>query len=56
MDWKEGKLTKAVIHSKSGGICRIKYNNLLRTRGLKKTKEANVYSVNTKAGEDYILR
>ena len=56
MDWKEGKLTKAVIHSKSGGVCRIKYDNTLKTKGLKKTKEANVYSLNTKAGEDYILR
>ena len=56
MDWKEGKLTKAVIHSKSGGVCRIKYDNTLKTKGLKKTKEANVYSLNTKAGEDYILK
>ena len=56
MDWKEGKLTKAVIHSKNGGICRIKYNNTLKAKGLKKTKEANVYSLNTKAGEDYILK
>ena len=56
MDWKEGKLTKAVIHSKNGGMCRIKYNNTLKSKGLKKTKEANIYSLNTKAGKDYILK
>ena len=56
MDWKEGKLTKAVIHSKNGGMCRIKYDNTLKSKGLKKTKEANVFSLNTKAGEDYILK
>ena len=56
MDWKEGKLTKAVIHSKNGGMCRIKYNNTLKAKGLKKTKEANVYTLNTKIGEDYILK
>ena len=56
MDWKEGKLTKAVIHSKNGGMCRIKYNNTLKAKGLKKTKEANIYTLNTKIGEDYILK
>ena len=56
MDWKEGKLTKAVIHSKSGGACQIKYDNTLKAKGLKKTKKVNVYLLNTKAGEDYILK
>ncbi len=56
MDWKEGKLTKAVIHSKHEGVCRIKYGNKLKAKGLKKTKEANIYSINTKIGEDYILK
>ena len=56
MDWKEGKLTKAVIHSKNGGVCRIKYGNRLKANGLKKTKDANIYSINTKKGEDYILK
>ena len=56
MDWKEGKLTKAVIHSKHGGVCRIKYGNRLKANGLKKTKDANIYSINTKKGEDYILK
>ena len=56
MDWKEGKLTKAVIHSKNGGVCRIKYGNRLKANGLKKTKDANIYSINTKIGEDYILK
>ena len=56
MDWKEGKLTKAVIHSNNGGTCRIKYNNALKSKGLKKTKETDVYSLSTKIGEDYILK
>jgi alpha-L-fucosidase 2 len=56
MDWKEGKLTKAVSHSKNGGVCRIKYGNRLKANGLKKTKDANIYSINTKKGEDYILK
>ena len=56
MDWKEGKLIKAVIHSKSGGACQIKYDNTLKAKGLKKTKKVNIYLLNTKAGEDYILK
>ena len=56
MDWKEGKLIKAVIHSKSGGVCQIKYDNTLKAKGLKKTKKVNVYLLNTKVGEDYILK
>ena len=55
IDWKEGKLTKAVIRSKLGGICKLRSNTLLKGKGLKKTKEANVYTLSTKANNEYIL-
>ena len=55
IDWKDGKLTRAVIHSKHGGACRLRSNNALRGKGLKKTKEAGVYTLTTKAGGTYVV-
>lgn len=39
MDWKNGKLTKAVIHSTLGGNCRLAYSGKLT--GLKKARAKN---------------
>ena len=55
IDWKEGRITKAVIRSNNGGICKIRSNTPLKGKGLKKAKEANTYTLSTKAGCEYIL-
>ena len=56
MDWKDGKLQNATIHSRNGGICKLRSNTPLKGKGLKKTKEANTYTLSTKAGGIYILQ
>ena len=38
MDWKDGQLTKAAVHSKSGGSCRIRSLVPLKGKGLKAAK------------------
>ena len=55
IDWKEGRMTKAIIRSKNGGNCKVRSNTPLRGKGLKKAKEANTYTLSTKAGSEYIL-
>ena len=56
IEWKDGKLTQAVIRSRNGGVCRLRSNTPLKGRGVKRTKEANVYILSTKAGVEYILK
>ena len=56
LDWKEGKLTKATIRSKNGGICKLRSNTPLKGKELSKTKEKNVYSLKTKAGVEYTIK
>ena len=56
MDWKDGKLQNATIHSRNGGICKLRSNTPLKGKGLKKAKEANTYTLSTKAGGIYILQ
>ena len=55
IDWKDGKLTKAIIHSRLGGVCRIRSNSPIKGKGLRKSKEANLYELTTKAGCSYTL-
>ena len=55
IEWKGGQLTKAIIRSKNGGNCKVRSNTPLRGKGLKKAKEANTYTLSTKAGCEYIL-
>jgi alpha-L-fucosidase 2 len=55
MAWKDGEIQKATIHSKNGGICKLRSNTPLKGKGLKKTKEANTYTLSTKAGNVYEL-
>ena len=56
IDWKDGKLTQATIHSKNGGICKLRSNTPLKGKGLSKTGEKNVYSLKTKAGVEYTIK
>ena len=56
IDWKDGAVTQAVIHSKNGGDCRIRCDKPLKGKGLKKTKETGVYLLTTKPGGHYQLR
>jgi alpha-L-fucosidase 2 len=56
IDWKDSKLTKAIIRSRNGGTCRIRSLTPLKGKGLKKTKEAGLYQLNTKPGGEYILK
>ena len=55
IEWKDGKLQKATILSKNGGICKLRSNTPLKGKGLKKAKEANTYTLSTKAGNVYKL-
>ena len=55
IDWKDGKLTKAIIHSRLGGVCRIRSNSPIKGKGLRKSKETNLYELTTKAGCSYTL-
>ena len=55
IEWKDGKLQKATILSKNGGVCKLRSNTPLKGKGLKKAKEANTYTLSTKAGNVYKL-
>ena len=55
VDWKGGKLVKAVIRSKQGGICKLRSNTPLKGKGLKKTKNANIYELKTVANQEYTV-
>ena len=56
IDWKGGKLTKAVIRSRHGGICKLRSNDPLKGKGLKYDKKQGIYTLSTKAGQEYILQ
>ena len=56
IEWNDGRLTKAVIHSRNGGICRLRASAALHGKGLSYDKKASVYKLQTKAGETYTLR
>lgn len=55
IDWKDGRLVKAVIRSKQGGICKLRSNTPLKGKGLKKTKNANIYELKTVANQEYTV-
>ena len=56
IDWKDGKLTQAVIRSRNGGDCLLRSKTVLKGKGLKKTKEKDLFSLPTKTGETYIIK
>ena len=43
MEWNDGKITKAVIHSKAGGTCKLRYND-------------KVIELDTVPGTDYAVK
>ncbi len=55
IDWKDGRLTKAVIRSRHGGTCRLRSNTPLKGKGLRKTKDANIYELKTTANQEYTI-
>ena len=56
IDWKGGRLTQAVVRSRHGGTCLLRSNTPLKGKGLKKTKDANCYTLSTKAGVAYKIQ
>ena len=56
IDWKDGKLTKAVIRSRNGGICKLRSNTPFNGKGLKYDKKQGIYTLSTKAGQEYVLK
>ena len=56
IDWKDGKLTKAVIHSRHGGVCHVRSNTPLSGKVIRKSQEPNLYKLTTKAGCSYTLQ
>ena len=52
----QSKLTKAVIRSRYGGVCRLRSNTPLRGKGLKRTKAEQVYTLSTKPHQEYIIQ
>ena len=56
IDWKDGKLAKAVIHSRYGGTCKLRSNSHLTGKGLKYDKKQNIYQLVTKAGQEYVIK
>ena len=56
MEWKNGQLKKAVIHSRLGGTCRLRSLKPLKGKGLKKDKEPNIYTLSTVEGGTYLLQ
>ena len=55
MDWKDGKLTQAVVHSRLGGACLLRSNTPIKGKGLKKRKADGLYELSTKAGGTYVI-
>ncbi len=56
LDWKGGRLAQAVVHAKQTGKCLIRSHSPLKGKGLKKTKDKNLYMLSTKAGGNYIIK
>ena len=56
IDWKNGKLTKAVVRSRHGGVCKLRSNTPLKSKGLKRDKQPGIYTLTTKAGGEYVLQ
>ena len=56
IDWKDGKLAKAVIHSRYDGTCKLRSNSHLTGKGLKYDKKQNIYQLVTKAGQEYVIK
>ena len=56
MDWKDGKLVKAVVRSRLGGVCRLRSNTPLKSKKLKFDKKQGLYTLSTTPGQEYIIQ
>ena len=56
IDWKDGRLTKAVVRSRHGGVCKLRANTPMKGKGLKRDKQPGIYTLTTKAGGEYVLQ
>ena len=56
MDWKDGKLVKAVVHSRYGGVCKLRSNTPLKGKKLKFDKKQGLYMLTTTPGQEYIIQ
>jgi alpha-L-fucosidase 2 len=56
IDWSNGLLTRAVIRSRHGGTCRLRSVSPLKGKGLKYDKKKDIYTLATKAGQEYVVR
>ena len=56
IDWSNGLLTRAVIRSRHGGTCRLRSVSPLKGKGLKFEKKKDIYTLATKAGQEYVVR
>ena len=56
IDWKDGKLTKAVVRSRHGCVCKLRSNTPMKGKGLKRDKQLGIYTLTTKVGGEYVLQ
>ena len=56
IDWKDGKLSKAIVRSRYGGMCKLRSNTPLKGKGLKYSKKQDIYTLLTKVGGEYVLQ
>ena len=55
IQWRDGQVVKAVVHSRYGGNCRIRSLTPLKGKGVKKSKEQHFYDLSTEKGRTYVL-
>ena len=56
IDWKEGRLSKAIVRSRHGGMCKLRSNTPIKGKGLKYDKKQGLYTLSTKAGREYVIQ
>ena len=56
IDWKNGKLVKAIVRSRNGGVCKLRLNTPLKSKKLKFDKKQRLYTLTTVAGQEYIIQ
>jgi len=55
IDWHDGRIARVVIHSRNGGLCRLRSHTPLKGKGLKAAKEKGLYELKTQEGNTYTL-
>ncbi len=56
IDWKNGKLVKAVVRSRKGGVCKLRSDTPLKNKMLKFDKKQRLYTLTTVAGLEYVIQ